>query len=82
MLARTTVEAAIDAFENHGLNPLSIAMMCDALYGARDTLAGLEDLVAEAEDGADAWGACSHEWLRINAVKNKLHLHEEENEDV
>ena len=32
-------------------------------------LAEFETLLDEAETGADHWGACSHEWLRIGDLR-------------
>lgn len=47
-----------------------------ALLDDRDRLraleAGVEAVVKQAESGADAWGACSHEWVRIHQLRALL----------
>lgn len=32
----------------------------------------IAEIVANAEDGATAWGTCSHEWLAIDKLKEIL----------
>lgn len=44
-----------------------------ARAGAADPLRqAVEALLKRAEEGADAWGACSHEWLRIADLRSVL----------
>ena len=40
--------------------------------GARDMRTKIETLIAKAESGADAWGACAHEWARIADLRALL----------
>lgn len=69
---RTGIEEAVEAWESKGATSLTVALVADALYGARDTIARVDAVLREAEEGAGIWGTCSGEWLRIKALRAAL----------
>lgn len=49
------------------------ATLARELVEARERLARVAVVLERAEQGADAWGTCCGEWLRINELRAALH---------